>query len=338
MIAVRIDTPEYLLAATREPDNWVIDNFIEQGDQVLLIGPPKAGKSLLASQMAIAVATGGDIFGYEVKVPRKVLYVNLELRDKQFGRRLLAQIGGEEKLRNATNLLTVNERRTINVLNHSEVKAFADAIVEAGVELVIWDVLVRTHGADENENTAMRKVMHQLRLASAEKAHIVVHHSRKPASGSEGSNQATVSSRGASSITGEADLLMTLAVRSGQGARYSLNFQARNIQEPEEMLLDRDNKTLLFKFSDEDAEDRLIKVVREAFTTSPTRTSREITDHLMTQYGVQQRTAKTHLQKAIQAGLMSRGRKGSSVIYTLGEALEDVPANDELFFDNELTA
>jgi len=72
---------------------------------------------------------------------------------------------------------------------------------ELGVQLVVWDVLARRHSSDENDNPAMRSVMHAVRLASADRAHVVVHHSRKPASGQENVNFGAAGMRGWSQPT-----------------------------------------------------------------------------------------------------------------------------------------
>ena len=333
-MSVRIDDVSVLIKASEEPDVWLLDGLIEEGDQVVLVGAPKAGKSLMASQIALAVANGGDFLDWKCTTPRRVLYVNLELRMKRFGQRLIAQAGAKTNLQTTNNLLTVNDKKTINILNPEEVKAFAEEVRSNNVDLVIWDVLARMHSEDENNNPSMRAVMHHIRVASGDRAHIVIHHMRKPPSGAEDVNMGAAGIRGASSIHGEADLIMSLHVRSGQGARFSLKFSARNIEAPEEMLLDRDGN-LLFSEASTNEEHRLKQIVLEAFLNNTICKPTELTQHLANKFGVKDRRAKQLIQNAVNEGWLVRTQKGSSCEYTLTKALQakasPEAANQEMF-------
>lgn len=305
-ISLQIDQVTDLIAAASQPDVWIVAGLIEEGDQVVLSGPPKAGKSLLASQLALAAASGGQFLRWRAEAPRRVLYVNLELRSKRFGKRLIAQVGGVHLLGRYTNLLTVNTLRTLDIKNAEDVAAFAGKVKELGVQLVVWDVLARMHSAEENDNPQMRAVMHAIRVASADRAHVVLHHARKPANGQEDVNLGAAGMRGASSIHGEADLVMSLHVRSGQGARFSLKFSARNIEEPDEILLDRDTTTLLFHEAAEAEEQRLLAVIRAAFGEGATCLPQALTDHVSAAFTVKERRSKQLIQTAVQQGWIER--------------------------------
>lgn len=303
---ISIDKSADLIHAAQQPDEWIVTGLIEAGDQVIISGNPKAGKSLIASQLSIAVATGGKFLSWNIPKPRRVLYVNLELRRKRFGKRLIAQIGGVSTLERCCNLHTVNELRTIDIRNRNCLDEFAALIKSLEIDIIVWDVLARMHNADENDNPAMRAVMHAIRVASADRAHVVLHHARKPASGQENVNLGAAGMRGASSIHGEADLVMSLHVRSGRGARYSLKFSARNIEEPDEMLLDRDPATLLFYQANEVEEKRLQAVIRAVFNSDLTCTSKKLTDAVMDAFRVKERRAKDYIHSAVQQGLIVR--------------------------------
>lgn len=304
----RIDTVTDLLTAASQPDIWVLEGLIEAGDQVVLAGAPKAGKSLMASQLALAVASGGKFLGWRAPTQRKVLYVNLELRPKRFGRRLIAQVGGARNLSRHTNLLTINDLRTLDIIDPLRREEFAELVRSEGIELVIWDVLARMHGEDENNNPAMRAVMHAIRVASADRAHIILHHMRKPAGGQEDVNLGAAGMRGASSIHGEADLIVSLHVRSGQGARFSLKFSARNIEAPDELLLDR-GADLLFNEAAEAEAHRNQDAIRCAFGGSTSCLAKTLHEQLMKTFDVKERRASQLIKAAVKAGWITRSQR-----------------------------
>lgn len=42
-----------MLKAAKQDPNWIIEGLLEEGDQLLVGGPPKSGKSLFAMQLAL---------------------------------------------------------------------------------------------------------------------------------------------------------------------------------------------------------------------------------------------------------------------------------------------
>lgn len=71
-------TGAQLMAATFPPVEWVIPGIIPQG-YTIIAAPPKAGKSWLVLDTAIALSTGGKTLNsYQVEEPRPVLYLALE--------------------------------------------------------------------------------------------------------------------------------------------------------------------------------------------------------------------------------------------------------------------
>ncbi|MGL4515545.1 MAG: AAA family ATPase, partial [Shewanella sp.] len=49
-------SPAAGLISSQQSPNWVVDNLIEKGEQWIINGSPKTGKSLLATQLGLAVA------------------------------------------------------------------------------------------------------------------------------------------------------------------------------------------------------------------------------------------------------------------------------------------
>lgn len=104
--------------------SWIIEGLLRPGNQVLLAGPPKGGKSLLASEIAISLtkpfAEGEERFLFQPKPPEesgapglkilkisppkpekgqprsswKVLFISLEMRAPEIADRIQKQLSG----------------------------------------------------------------------------------------------------------------------------------------------------------------------------------------------------------------------------------------------------
>lgn len=81
-----IDAADWLNAED-EPDNPLVEGFIECGEVVALVGQAKAGKSLLALQLAVCIALGLPFLG-KPTTRQKVYIANLEVSAKQYKKRL----------------------------------------------------------------------------------------------------------------------------------------------------------------------------------------------------------------------------------------------------------
>lgn len=296
-------------AAAQQPD-WVVDGLIERGDQWMIAGAPKAGKSLLATQLALAVSEGGRFLDWQCDRPQKVLYMDFELKDRVFWQRLLGMYrGNEQAMQRNRNFLRCGDFKTVDVLDVVERKKIADMIAQVDPDLIVWDVLARMHSGDENDNGTMKAVMMGIRMLSGTAAHVVVHHARKPPSGAEGVNLGALSMRGASSIHGEADGVMSLAVRDGQGARYSLQFSARAVQAPDEMLLSRDDDTLMYREAAGCEQERIREVLQAAMKGQGYILSQELEEHFCAAFDVKSRRAKDYLRLCREWGWVELERR-----------------------------
>lgn len=307
-----------LVAIANQPKSWLVKDLILAGDQIMIAAAPKAGKTLLASQLALAVASGGSFLGWQVDHPAKILYLNLEVNETMFADRVHKQMAALSVIPPDDNLMVESDIRSINILDPKQQAEIAKLVRDSNAELVFFDVLARSHCASENSNSEMKEVMKELRLVCGKAASVVIHHSRKPPQGQEEANLGAYALRGASAVHGEVDLVLSLAKRSGQGARYSIKFSARNIREPEEMFLDLDESSLLFSVGKADESDRLINVLNDAFSMSPALPVVNIKQKVMAAYGVEERQAQRLLQQAVESGLISQPqRRGKDYWYSV---------------------
>lgn len=317
-------TWEDLSTMTTECPNWLINNLIEDGDQVLLIAAPKVGKTLMASRIASAVASGSEFL--EWKIPRavRVLYINLEVRRRNFAERLSKQSVDFDKTKLGTNLFVACVQHSMNILDPELSSEIEEFILENGIELIVWDVLARLHDADEQSNNEMRKVMHAFRKASAFKAHIIVHHTRKPPTAAyAGANPIGAESiRGASAIHGEVDLAMILSQCNGD---FKLFFSARNVQTPDVLSLSRDPDTLLYARTGADGESQIKVAVEAAFAGVEELTAGALHAKLSASLGIRDRQAITVTGKCVKEGLLTKRKQGSNQMYSLANAPRHSP-------------
>lgn len=66
-----------LASQSMKPIDWIVPGLIVRGDQIIISAAPKAGKTLLASQLCLALASGGHFLKWKVCTPQKVLYLNM---------------------------------------------------------------------------------------------------------------------------------------------------------------------------------------------------------------------------------------------------------------------
>ncbi len=237
-------TAEELLAnPPPERGDVVAGGVVVRGGMTLLIGLPKTGKSMLALNLAAAVA-GGTPFLEWATTPGRVVYLAGEGGPRLLRDRLRAMRLPAETLRN---LLFVwpNEGASLR-LDHPAARAgVVKRILDFKADLVIVDPLVRFHGKNENDTGEMAALTRDLaefrRRTGA--ALVIVHHSRKPGLGFSNS---AIEARGSSVVFAESDAAMTLARRPG-GQEHVLGLELRWTAEPLPLVLKFDPETLGFE-------------------------------------------------------------------------------------------
>lgn len=110
----RIWSLQELLALQGGAEKWIIQGLLKRGGQMLLAGPPKSGKTLLASEIALSLSrrfsASEDRYLFDLKPnpdegfpglriqrngdkPWKVLFFSLEMREGEIADRLRQQCG-----------------------------------------------------------------------------------------------------------------------------------------------------------------------------------------------------------------------------------------------------
>ena len=214
-----------LLADRPAPEPCLIEPGLLPSEGILFIGgEPKAGKSLLAANLALALASGGDHAGFHVPSPRRVLICQFELPTPQFALRLATMrksIGNR-----ADSNLFVDTRVGGHLLSsQAGLNHFLQSARSARAEVIVIDPLYSTHDQDENDTRAMAALCQSLlRLRDASKAAlIIIHHIRKSA----GRYELGSAFRGSSALHAVGDSYLLLARPSAEIPAVELRFQFR---------------------------------------------------------------------------------------------------------------
>jgi len=203
------------LNATLPPVPWIADGWLGEGDLVIFGGEWASGKSLIALDLAISVATGIHWMGrIPIAKTGPVLYVDEENNSRNVTRRLSRMIRG----RNLDPDLAASIPLRYLTKNHLRLDAPNGlSTLRTEIEthrhvLVVLDSLIRFHGADENSNTDMAALFGEAIVPLATKygcAFVVLDHMRKPSKDDERFDQGH-RVRGAGDKAGVGDGLWTV--------------------------------------------------------------------------------------------------------------------------------
>lgn len=165
-----------LLTPAPEPD-WLVEDFIAEGDVNLLIGDPGLGKSWLTMDLALKVAGHeGKWLGKRVMRQGSVLYVDEENpEDIILGR--FQRLGLDERM--ARNIHFLHRP---GIWLNKEPDVLLDEALEIEPRLIVLDALTALHSIEENNANAMRSMFREAIIPLARDTGasvIVIHHTTK---------------------------------------------------------------------------------------------------------------------------------------------------------------
>lgn len=223
------------------PRQWLYGFHYMRRMVGMTAGAGGGGKSSMTMVEAVSMALGRDLFRGKWQLPTgplKVWVHNGEDPLEELQRRLGAicmnyELDAHEV---ANNLFITSGRDTRIIVAETvdgtvmQVPAVREQIVEQinalGIDVMILDPFIATHGVNENDNPAMEKVMWEWR-AIAEQGNIaveIVHHFRK-GNGNEASSEDV---RGASALLGACrSVRIASPMSQGEAERYSIDVKER---------------------------------------------------------------------------------------------------------------
>ena len=226
-----VRTGEFLNVTVFPQVNYVVPGLIPEG-LTLLSGPPKAGKSLLIYNIAMAAAAGGAALGsIRIPEPIDVLYLALEDGDRRVQARARRAAEGEPIPAGFHYLTRAQPGRA-----SATIKAWLKRRAQPERALVVIDTAQRVrprqsaganvYGEDYVFGTSMKDIPDTY----PGMALIAVHHTRKG-----GSADFVESTSGSNGLTGSADTIMVLS-RQRHTGEGTLQVTGRDIAEVEYLL------------------------------------------------------------------------------------------------------
>lgn len=200
-----------------KPPGALIGRVLPEGGKMVVTGAPKTWKSFLAVQLAIAVATGGEWLGEQCR-QSKVLYVNLEIDDPQFMRRVYdtahrlgasaAAVEGSLRVSRGIGSALTTEQMVDAILSNPEAQ---------GCGLVIVDPIYKVFSGSENAQDDMAEFCRQIdRLARGVGCAVVaIHHQSK---GYQGCKDMADRGSGSGVLARDVDALIDVSRIEGESA------------------------------------------------------------------------------------------------------------------------
>lgn len=271
---------EYADRASSEPDEYLIDQFIPYPGRVLLIGPPKEGKSFLGLQLGLAVAKGEPFMGRKSKAS-KVLYLQYDTPHKIWMKR--AEKVRKHGLSFHPNFVMLDPsdpsyKKKLDLrTNQEDIQYVKDVMAEVQPKLVIIDTLRKIFSGDENSSDVGQEVFNNLNEIFEKQAVVYIHHTHKLSPPPGQKIQARIKPvdalRGSSFYSGEVEAVYLLLGNH-------LISDSRVDQSSEEKL-EWDKITLQWKFPDADKSLKHMDKLKEIYASRQWENWFEFRKHIM---------------------------------------------------------
>lgn len=186
------------------PVEWIIDGVLPAGALALLVGRPKAGKSLLTLDMLASVALG-ETYIDRATAQGPAIYFPAEDALRMVRSRLFTRIGSERTAPIHVVPADGSLDQSIRLDDPESFIRLAATIEAVRPSLVVLDPFREFHHRKENDADDMAAVLRPLRNLAhqTDTAVVLVHHRNKHAS------DPALATRGSSAITGGVDVVMT---------------------------------------------------------------------------------------------------------------------------------
>ena len=206
--------------AGMRPMEWLLKGRIPKRGLVTLYAPPKSGKSVVATELAIALALGEPFWQVSFGKPMVVLYIAAE-RAEDIADRMKASLQRRGVPYPTSLHLYAREAGPLQIDNAAHRAGLIGVVKHLKPNLIIFDTFARmTLGLEENSSAEMGESVEQfnavIRAAGPECAGLLVHHSGK---------DKTKGLRGSTAMLGATDAVWAV---NREGDNYRLEVEAMN--------------------------------------------------------------------------------------------------------------
>jgi hypothetical protein len=167
---------------------WVVENIIAEATKTILLGFPDSGKSWLAWDMALAVATGTPWLGFPTTRGR-VLYMDEDTPGQvEVKRRITRLLMGRGLSPTSPLDVAITHQIGFSLTDHDKMHLLNNTLGVLSPKLVIMDSLVKVLGVEEeNDAIAMAGALTALNPLIKEHccAFLLIDHRRKGSSGTQ---------------------------------------------------------------------------------------------------------------------------------------------------------
>lgn len=181
----------------RRPLRWVVPNVIPDSGCGLLIASPKVGKTRIAIEAALGIATGTNPLGVKLNKPLPVGFMSLEDGQYLFSKRLNDSLNADEgrfayhwdghitpdmEWHPAKPMQLLSSFEQVDLNEAFDKQRLLETIVHYGLKLMIIDTLSMAVGkADVNSSTEMYAILKDIKTIAKETgcAILFIHHTRK---------------------------------------------------------------------------------------------------------------------------------------------------------------
>lgn len=169
------------------PLDFVLTDTLDLGDKMAVIGASKQRKSWFLQQLSISIASGRDFLNWRVPKPRKVLYVQFEIRSPHLHRRLLKLAAGMgiSPADIGDRLQLISARGKKGFRGQACLEYITRKAKELGAEVIMLDPLYKISDGVENAAEDFKLILGGFDEMAEETgaAIIFIHHDKKGPSG-----------------------------------------------------------------------------------------------------------------------------------------------------------